>query len=1079
MKSSAWEALQSQADVEEEEIADLKFYLTLRGLKLPNVKGWFGKAAPYFQLSAHSVGTSQMWQPVYTSEAIEGELNPQWKPASMTLDLLCAGDLDKRIKVSVHDQNEKTKKHLLVGSFETSANKLIAAKVGGFGSEDNFDEAKTVKLAAEDGKEMGRIVVLSAHADAPKPKRAAVAVARAPILTKERRLSGNSYDSYDSRRSGSRSRRSRSRSRSSYSRSSRGSKRSSWRSYGSRSRSRSRSDYSGSSRRSQYSRSDNSESSDTYGSEVSGSDSDQIEEDPNGLSEDATLHLTLYGVGLANVEGFFGTSDPFIQIAAYMGVPGPQMWQNIFRSEHVADTLDPKFKPMELNLDLLCKRDLDQPIQFSVLDWEETGKHQPMGCFETTVNGLLEAKVFVGENDAEVDTSKAFTAMHKGEVYGSIVVAGVRVENPETPFALKPMVSKDSESVISAKGKKKKKKSKKGRQKKQHQVKFNTHGDELSIGTIESNADEQILGDPKNVFGDENDDDTKSRPWKGALPSDTGLDGFADQIGNYGAMGDNAENDDDSKGGSITNIAEILARVEEADDSDSDGSDSDDSDGSDDDDKDGSDDDEDKDDSEHSKEDENDVMLEMMSSMQQSMSMMASAPNTSPDIEVDLEKFDEMYDQVIVDSKVVAEFEKKLEERARRGKKKDGEDNEDPDLLRDTPRLILFESEKESKKKRGRKKKKDNSKFSQEFIEAMRTVFGDSESEDDGEEEKKEDESNSRLQVSASFVSKRGSESSLFVGDLASESKEEKTEDSGGENDDDMGKSQKSHNTNVSRSIHTKPPPKKRAPRKRKSPKVDPAEIFAAERRRQEGMKILSTSGLKQEMADMKKGLTRKMMERELANLRKATTNKNFSPFDKKPNSTMFDDYNSNSGKGYGGTGGGAAAAARQQAKKAPSNAGLMDHLARNDDLKDDKKEKFDDLATVAYGAATAALPTLADIPTLGNLPANVQQTAGAASKKATASLGALGQTAQSLGAGAGEQMFFSSQNAGDDDSQSQANVGLTGNKPGDAGGKMGLTKGQQSSRRFGFGFGKKKGAGGVQLDDDDDDGGGYLNSEY
>lgn len=78
------------------------------------------------------------------------------------------------------------------------------------------------------------------------------------------------------------------------------------------------------------------------------------------------------------MEGWLGTSDPFVQIAAYSGTPGPQMWQNIFRSEYVPETLNPKFAPFEVNLDLLCKRDLDQPIQFSVFDWEETGKHQPV-----------------------------------------------------------------------------------------------------------------------------------------------------------------------------------------------------------------------------------------------------------------------------------------------------------------------------------------------------------------------------------------------------------------------------------------------------------------------------------------------------------------------------------------------------------------------------------------------------------------------------------------------------------------------------------------------------------------------------
>lgn len=149
--------------------------------------------------------------------------------------------------------------------------------------------------------------------------------------------------------------------------------------------------------------------------------------------------------------------------------------------------------------------------------------------------------------------------------------------------------------------------------------------------------------------------------------------------------------------------------MEEADDSDSDDSDEeDDSDDDDDDDEnDGSDDDKDD-----KGEDEEEGELEMMDSMQQSLSHMA-VPSSTEDIEVDLERFDEMYDQVVVDQKVVSEFEKKLEERARRKGK--GDENEDPDLLRDTPRLILFESEKEKKKKRGRKKKQGGSKFSKEF----------------------------------------------------------------------------------------------------------------------------------------------------------------------------------------------------------------------------------------------------------------------------------------------------------------------------------------------------------------------------
>ena len=144
------------------------------------------------------------------------------------------------------------------------------------------------------------------------------------------------------------------------------------------------------------------------------SDSDTEEEvvvqGVNGFHEDATLHLQLCGTDLMNVEGFFGCSDPYVRIASYTGLPGPSMWQPMFRSEHIPNSLTPKWKPIELNLDLLCKRDLDQPIQISVMDYEENGRDNPMGSFQTTVNGLLEAKVYLTDGE-RMDTSKGFTVM--------------------------------------------------------------------------------------------------------------------------------------------------------------------------------------------------------------------------------------------------------------------------------------------------------------------------------------------------------------------------------------------------------------------------------------------------------------------------------------------------------------------------------------------------------------------------------------------------------------------------------------------------------------------------------------------
>jgi hypothetical protein len=421
------------------------------------------------------------------------------------------------------------------------------------------------------------------------------------------------------------------------------------------------------------------------------------------------------------------------------------------------------------------------------------------------------------------------------------------------------------------------------------------------------------------------------------------------------------------------------------------------------------------------------------------------------------------YDHVIVDPKVVSEFERKLEERAKR-RNKALNANEDPDLLRDTPRLILFESEKDNKKKKRGRKKKDGggSKFSKEFLDAMRQVFGDSddeseESEDEADkgEEKKDDED--AMLRNAGVLHKKASESSLFVGDAREDNRED-----GDDEEDGINKSRKSVSSNVSRSMRARPTMSKKP--KKKKPKIDPADVFAEEMKKQDGVKILSTSGLKQEMADMKKGLTRKMMERELANLRKSTANK-FSPFDDKNKATTgkagrFDDYNATA-KSYGPGG----APAEKKPKAKPVNTGLMRHLAKNDDLAD--HNKLDDLATVAHGlVGTASLPTIANIPSLNDLP-GVQL----AKTTAKSTLGAISETAAPVLRAATEQTFFSTQNAWDDD-ESQANVGLTGtNKNSKTGDAPGLTKGQ-SSKRFKtpqFNFGKRKGSG-VQLDDDDED---------
>lgn len=107
-----------------------------------------------------------------------------------------------------------------------------------------------------------------------------------------------------------------------------------------------------------------------------------------------SLKFKCKGVKLTNVEGFFGTSDPFFELAKKvnaMTVLGGQNWDNVYRSEDIRNNLSPEWKEATIDLSVLCGGNLDAPIEFKVFDHEKDGEHDPMGRLETNVNALVNA----------------------------------------------------------------------------------------------------------------------------------------------------------------------------------------------------------------------------------------------------------------------------------------------------------------------------------------------------------------------------------------------------------------------------------------------------------------------------------------------------------------------------------------------------------------------------------------------------------------------------------------------------------------------------------------------------------------
>lgn len=126
--------------------------LQMKGSKLKNVEGMFGKSDPFFELS-RKVDTAggQTWDNVYRSNFVKNNLNPEWESAIVQLSILCGGDLDAPILVSVFDHESKGK-HVAMGQFETSVRGMQEAAKSG-----------ASLLLKQKGKEVGSLSIVRAE----------------------------------------------------------------------------------------------------------------------------------------------------------------------------------------------------------------------------------------------------------------------------------------------------------------------------------------------------------------------------------------------------------------------------------------------------------------------------------------------------------------------------------------------------------------------------------------------------------------------------------------------------------------------------------------------------------------------------------------------------------------------------------------------------------------------------------------------------------------------------------------------------------------------------------------------------
>merc|ERR1712165_328948 len=102
--------------------------LKMSGISLTNTEGFMKKSDPFYQFTRKDVGArGTEWNVVHRSDKIKNSLNPKWKEESIDLSILCGGNLDLPLRLSVYDY-ESSGQHVLMGETETSVSKLVAAK---------------------------------------------------------------------------------------------------------------------------------------------------------------------------------------------------------------------------------------------------------------------------------------------------------------------------------------------------------------------------------------------------------------------------------------------------------------------------------------------------------------------------------------------------------------------------------------------------------------------------------------------------------------------------------------------------------------------------------------------------------------------------------------------------------------------------------------------------------------------------------------------------------------------------------------------------------------------------------------
>ena len=98
------------------------------------------------------------------------------------------------------------------------------------------------------------------------------------------------------------------------------------------------------------------------------------------------FEVTFAGQNLANKDGFFDVSDPYLVISRQNE---DSSWTQVWKSAIIDNNLNPKWQPVKLPMSLLCNGDMKRPLRIDIFDHDDYSDDDPMGSVLTSVQGMI------------------------------------------------------------------------------------------------------------------------------------------------------------------------------------------------------------------------------------------------------------------------------------------------------------------------------------------------------------------------------------------------------------------------------------------------------------------------------------------------------------------------------------------------------------------------------------------------------------------------------------------------------------------------------------------------------------------